>query len=70
MQETPAKTKFLDRWTPQVLIEARTVFREKGLKGVIKRFGWKFFAIFFIYYLVRDVTLYIILPWYLAQKLI
>lgn len=68
--KTPTKAKFLDQWTPQVLREAKEVFREKGLKGVIQRFGWKFFALFFAYYLVRDVTLYILLPWYLANKIV
>ena len=64
------KPKFLDRWTPRVLREAKQTFRESGLKGVIRRYGWKFFAVFFAYYLIRDVTLYILLPWYLASKLV
>lgn len=69
MDETKNKPKFLDRWTPKVIREAKQVFREGGLKGVIRRYGWKFFAVFFTYYLVRDVTLYILLPLYLANKL-
>ncbi|NUN05966.1 MAG: hypothetical protein HUU57_09405 [Bdellovibrio sp.] len=69
MDETTRKPKFLDRWTPKVIREAKQVFREGGLKAVIRRYGWKFFAVFFIYYLVRDVTLYILLPLYLANKL-
>ncbi|UXR63401.1 hypothetical protein EZJ49_09970 [Bdellovibrio bacteriovorus] len=69
MEQTPPKTKFLDRWTPQVLREAKQVFREGGLKGVIRRYGWKFFAVFFAYYLIRDVTIYILIPWYVAKKL-
>lgn len=48
--------------------EAKTIFREQGFKGVLRRFGWKLFAVIFVYYLVRDVTLYILLPWYLATK--
>lgn len=69
MDEAPPKTKFLDRWTPKILREVRQVFRESGIKGVIRRYGWKVFAVFFIYYLVRDITLYILLPLYLADKL-
>ncbi|WP_347358885.1 hypothetical protein [Bdellovibrio sp.] len=69
MEPTPTKTKFLDRWTPQVLREAKQVFREGGLKGVIRRYGWKFFAVFFAYYLIRDVTIYILIPWYVAKNL-
>ncbi|MFV8259163.1 hypothetical protein ACNQKP_15250 [Bdellovibrio bacteriovorus] len=70
MEQAPPKTKFLDRWTPRVFREAKQIFRESGLKGVIRRYGWKFFAVFFAYYLIRDVTLYIILPWYLAKNLL
>lgn len=64
-----AKVKFMDRITPRFLREAKAVFKESGFKGVIKRYGWKFFACFFMYYLIRDLTLYVFLPWYLAQKL-
>ncbi|MGE9744206.1 hypothetical protein AB1A81_09890 [Bdellovibrio bacteriovorus] len=70
MEQTPPKTKFLDRWTPRVLREAKQIFRESGIKGVIRRYGWRFFAVFFAYYLIRDVTLYILLPWYLAKNLL
>ncbi|WP_374073360.1 hypothetical protein [Bdellovibrio bacteriovorus] len=69
MDQAPIKPKFLDRWTPKVLREAKQVFREGGIKGVIRRYGWKVFAAFFVYYLVRDVTIYILLPLYLANKL-
>lgn len=67
---TPKKTKLLDRLTPRVLREAKDIFREGGIKAVIRRYGWKFFAAFFAYYLIRDVTIYILLPWYLAQKML
>lgn len=69
MDETNTKPKFLDRWTPKVIRDAKQVFREGGIKGVIRRYGWKFFAVFFVYYLIRDVTLYILLPLYLANKI-
>lgn len=63
------KAKFLDRWAPKFVVEARQEFKKGGFKGVFRRYGWKLFAVFFVYYLVRDVTLYILLPWYIAQKL-
>lgn len=69
MANSTNKTRWMDRWTPRVLREAKDVFKSDGLKGVIKRYGWKFFAVFFVYYLIRDVTLYILLPWYLAKNL-
>ena len=64
-----SKPKFIDRYIPRVLREAKQTFRAGGLKAVIRRYGWKFFAAFFAYYLIRDVTLYILLPWYLTSKI-
>jgi hypothetical protein len=69
VEEQRLKPGFFERCTPKVIREARTIFRESGFKGVIKRFGWKIFAVLFVYYLVRDVTIYILLPWYLASKI-
>ena len=68
MNVAHSKPKFLDRWTPRVVREAKDTFKASGLKGVIRRYGWKFFAVFFAYYLIRDITLYVLLPWYLASK--
>lgn len=62
--------RLFQRWTPAALKEAKDVFRQGGLRGVIRRYGWKFFAVFFAYYLIRDITIYILLPWYLTQKVL
>jgi hypothetical protein len=66
----PEEKKLTSKLVPKVIQEARSVFREHGLKGVIRRFGWKFFAFFFIYYLIRDLTLYVLIPWYIARHLL
>ncbi len=47
--------------------EATRTFRAEGLRGTLRRYGFKLFAAFFLFYLVRDVTLYILLP-YLAAR--
>lgn len=65
-----AKPKFIDRLTPRILLEVKHTFRTGGFKAVTNRYGWKIFAAFFAYYLVRDVTLYILLPWFIANKLV
>jgi hypothetical protein len=64
------KPSLKDRITPAFIREGAAVFKESGFRGVIKRYGWKFFAFFFTYYLIRDLTLYVFLPWYLAKKLL
>jgi hypothetical protein len=47
--------------------EATQTFREAGLRGTLRRYGWKLVAAFFLFYLVRDLTLYVLLP-YLAAR--
>ena len=36
----------------------------------ISKYGWKAALGIFLYYLIRDVSLYIILPWLIAKNLI
>lgn len=52
------------------LVEATAVFRKSGFKGLGKTYGWRFVGCFTAYYLVRDVTLYILLPWMVAKGVI
>ncbi len=33
-----------------------------GVRGLYKKYGWKLVAAVFMYYLIRDTTLYILLP--------
>ena len=55
----------------KVLSELRSNTKKLGLKAAIKmmfkQYGWKVGMAIFMYYLIRDVTLYIILP-YLIMK--
>ena len=55
----------------KVLHELRTNTKESGLRQAIKimfkKYGWKVGLAIFMYYLIRDVTLYIIIP-YLDYK--
>jgi hypothetical protein len=53
-----------------VVADCRATFKESGFKGVVKRYGWKIFAVFFVYYLVRDIILYILIPWMIAKHFI
>jgi hypothetical protein len=48
--------------------EARQIYREKGFRAVLARFGWKFVVAIFLYYLIRDLTLYVLIPWLLISK--
>lgn len=54
----------------QAIQDCRATFKEGGVKAVVRRYGWKIFAIFFVYYLIRDVTLYILIPYLIAEHFI
>ena len=58
---------FKEKLIPKFLLKYIIYYQEHGFKKTIKEFGWKLFAIIFIYYLVRDSILYIIIP-YFAMK--
>jgi hypothetical protein len=40
------------------------------LRYLASIYGWKFVVGFIAFYLVRDVILYILLPWFVAKKLL
>lgn len=43
------------------------VYREAGLRGLVRRYGWRVVIAFFAYYLLRDLTIYVLLPWLVAR---
>ena len=55
----------------KALNELRNNTKESGIREAIrimfKKYGWKLGVAIFMYYLIRDVTLYIIIP-YLVYK--
>jgi len=53
-----------------LFVEVKKTFKAQGFKGLFRVYGWKIVAAFFAYYLVRDVTLYILLPWLVARHFV
>ena len=53
------RVKFLEEYI--------AVFKEDGFKGVLRKGGWKILFYFFMFYLIRDSILYILIP-YLVLK--
>ena len=41
---------------------ARLIMREKGVRALFSRYGWKLVAVIFCYYLIRDLSIYVLLP--------
>jgi uncharacterized membrane protein YdjX (TVP38/TMEM64 family) len=54
---------------PQFAIDWWTIIKNEGVKAFIKQKGWKFFIAFILFYLIRDVTLYIIIPYFAISKI-
>ena len=58
----------------KALHELRKNTRESGIKEAIrimfKKYGWKLGVAIFMYYLVRDVTLYIVIPYLIYRGFI
>lgn len=40
------------------------------INGLFKKYGWKAAVGIFLFYLIQDSILYIILPWLIANKII
>lgn len=57
-------------WKPKFMSEWLGIFREKGFRGFIKEKGWKIVLVFFLYYLVRDSLVYIIIPYLVINNII
>lgn len=57
--------KFL---VPEFINEWRIEIRQQGLKNFIKSKGWKIVLVFFVFYAVRDIILYIIIPYLVISR--
>jgi hypothetical protein len=53
---------------PKWAIEWWEIIKTEGVKAFIKKKGWKFLIAFILFYFVRDVTLYIIIPYLIINK--
>lgn len=42
--------------------------KNEGLRASFRKYGWKLFAVVFAYYLVRDVSLYVLIPYFLLNN--
>lgn len=59
--------KFL---TPRWVNKYADVYRKEGFKGVLKKGGGWILLGFFIYYLIRDSILYLLIPYLIAKGVI
>jgi len=50
-------------YRPKFINEWRDIKREGGYKLLLKKKGWQVIVAFFLFYLIRDSILYIIIPY-------
>lgn len=55
---------------PKWAIEWWSIIKNEGVKAFIQQKGWKFLIAFILFYLIRDVTLYIIIPYLIINNMI
>ncbi len=53
--------------TPPFIREWLGILKKQGFMALLKQKGWKVVITFFLFYLIRDSLIYLILP-YLAAK--
>ena len=56
--------------TPGFMREWIQLIKKDGLKEFIRQKGWKIVAGIFIYYLIRDSILYILIPYLIINNII
>ncbi|GIV33194.1 MAG: hypothetical protein KatS3mg031_0729 [Chitinophagales bacterium] len=56
-------------FTPKWVQRYKEIYRQEGIKGLIKKGGWRLLVILFLYYLIRDSILYILIPYLVAKGL-
>ena len=56
-----------EKLIPKFLRKYVYYYKEHGFKKTLKKYGWILFAIIFLYYLIRDSILYIIIPYFVLK---
>ena len=54
---------------PKFIKEYIIYFKKNGFKKTVKKFGWRLFAAIFIFYLIRDTILYLIIPYFVGKEI-
>lgn len=62
--------KLRDLYTPLFIQEWVALIRTQGIKGFVREKGWKILLGIFMFYLIRDTILYIIIPVLIARGII
>jgi hypothetical protein len=57
----------LVRFYKYYIIDSILIVKREGFKALLKKRGWKVFAVVIGYYTIRDTILYILIPFLVAK---
>ncbi len=60
-------SKRLNFLKPKFITKYTELYVKEGFRGVIKKGGWKFLFYFFMFYLIRDSILYLLIPYLIGK---
>lgn len=64
---TLAAKNILIRFYKYYIIDSILIVKREGFKALLKKRGWKVFAVVIGYYTVRDTLFYIVIPFLVAK---
>ena len=67
---TLAAKNILIRFYKYYIIDSILIVKKEGFKSLLKKRGWKVFAVVIGYYTVRDTFFYIIVPFLVAKGIL
>ena len=53
---------------PKFIKDWLTIYKKEGFKKLIKKKGWSVLVAFFLFYLIRDSIIYILIPYLAFSK--
>lgn len=69
MMKKLASKNLIIRLYKYYIIDSILIVKKEGFKSLLRKRGWKVFAIIVGYYVVRDSIIYIIVPYLVAQNI-
>lgn len=65
-----SEKNILIRFYKYYIIDSILIVKREGFKVLLKKRGWKVFAVIIAYYTVRDSILYILVPYLIARGIL
>lgn len=65
-----ASKNIIVRFYKYYIIDSIIIVKKEGFKSLLKKRGWKIFAVVAGYYILRDTILYILIPYLAARNII